>query len=107
MRRPPLLPHPAYQIVDSGLDETSCFFVDGDGQEVTHGYYFDEMSESYSSVSVPAFTKFQGGDFSFEPSRRKVSVRLGFHASYVALFGMSKKMIFSVQNHLAVLPNRR
>lgn len=78
VRRPPPLPRPVHQIVDSGLDETSCFFVDGDGQEVAHGYYFDELSKSYSSVSVPAYTKFEGGDFSFDSSRRKVGTPRGF-----------------------------
>lgn len=69
----PPLPHPVHQIIDSGLDETSCYFADGDGEEVTHGHYFDELSESHSSVSLPAYTIFEGGDFSFDPSRRKVA----------------------------------
>ena len=34
------MPH---QVVDSGLDETSCFFVDEDGEEVTHGHYYEEL----------------------------------------------------------------
>lgn len=34
------MPH---QVVDSGLDETSCFFADGDGEEVTHGHYYEEL----------------------------------------------------------------
>ncbi|CAM9771338.1 unnamed protein product, partial [Sphacelaria rigidula] len=31
------------QIVDSGLDETHCYFVDEGGEEVEHGYLFDEI----------------------------------------------------------------
>ncbi|CAN0535588.1 unnamed protein product, partial [Laminaria digitata] len=31
------------QVLDSGLDETSCYFEDGDGLEVTHGYFFDRI----------------------------------------------------------------
>lgn len=27
--------------MDSGLDETSCFFADDDGLEVEHGHLFD------------------------------------------------------------------
>lgn len=74
-----LVPHPVRQIVDSGLDETSCYFADEDGEEVTHGYYFDEFSESYTSVSLPAYQKFDGGDFSFDSSRRKVSDRAAYY----------------------------
>eukprot|EP00903_Cladosiphon_okamuranus_P015158 g14016.t1 len=75
------------QIVDSGLDETSCFFADGDGRQVTHGYYFEELSESlpvitsegeafsYTALGYPDTFRvdaFQGGDFSFDLSRRKI-----------------------------------
>lgn len=31
------------QIVDTGLDETSCFFADGGGEEVAHGHYYEEL----------------------------------------------------------------
>ncbi|CAM9536300.1 unnamed protein product, partial [Laminaria digitata] len=31
------------QVIDSGVDETSCFFIDDDGQEVTHGHYYEEL----------------------------------------------------------------
>ncbi|CAN0460486.1 unnamed protein product, partial [Laminaria digitata] len=31
------------QVVDTGLDETSCYFEDGDGLEVTHGHYFEKF----------------------------------------------------------------
>ncbi|CAN0522044.1 unnamed protein product, partial [Scytosiphon promiscuus] len=31
------------QVVDSGVDETSCFFVDKDGEEVIHGHYYEEL----------------------------------------------------------------
>lgn len=79
---------PANQIIDSGLDETSCFFVDGDGQEVTHGYYFEEHSDvfyvptsegDYYYTSEGYYAQFdnkifEGGDFSFDLSRRKVGI---------------------------------
>lgn len=84
---------PANQVVDSGLDETSCFFADGDGQEVAHGYYFEELSEAlaiatsegnylyYTSQGFNPYTVrpdlFAGGDFSFDPSRRKVGILRG------------------------------
>lgn len=42
------MPH---QVVDSGLDETSCFFIDQDGQEVTHGHYYEELGLTPSSIS--------------------------------------------------------
>lgn len=96
---PALLPD---QVVDSGLDETSCFFADGDGQVMTHGYFFEELSDRqtyYTSQGNPAgtetygyysstfrFGQFEGGDFSFDLSRRKVRVRvnvLGVQASTV------------------------
>ncbi|CAN0316610.1 unnamed protein product, partial [Scytosiphon promiscuus] len=32
------------QIIDTGVDETSCYFIDDDGEEVDHGYYYDELS---------------------------------------------------------------
>lgn len=40
---------PAHQVVDTGLDETSCFFADGDGEEVTHGHYYEEIALRHSS----------------------------------------------------------
>ncbi|CBN77323.1 Peptidase S8 and S53, subtilisin, kexin, sedolisin [Ectocarpus siliculosus] len=63
------------QVIDSGLDETSCYFIDDSGEEVDHGYYFDELgraavySSSYSSDETA--TIFNGGDFSYYPERRK------------------------------------
>jgi len=62
------------------LDETSCYFIDGDGQEVEHGYFFDELSEGsyYLSSGSETFTSkiniFTGGDFFFDSSRRKVRI---------------------------------
>ncbi|CAN0390119.1 unnamed protein product, partial [Pylaiella littoralis] len=36
------------QVVDSGLDESSCFFAhDATGDQVTHGYYFDDLGFNY------------------------------------------------------------
>ncbi|CAN0198353.1 unnamed protein product [Ectocarpus sp. 6 AP-2014] len=64
------------QVIDSGLDETSCYFIDDSGEEVDHGYYFDELgraavySSSYSSDETA--TIFNGGDFSYYPERRKI-----------------------------------
>lgn len=66
------------QVVDSGLNETSCFFADGDGGEVAHGHYFEEVGStnayfSSDSVSSSKFVKvFDGGDFTYDSSRRKV-----------------------------------
>lgn len=62
------------QIIDTGLDETSCFFVDDDGEEVQHGYYFDELSAAVvtaTSVTDP-HSIFSGGNFTYYPERRKV-----------------------------------
>lgn len=76
------LAHPAHQIIDTGLDETSCFFADGDGQEVTHGHYFEELSEScYSTVegNLLPYNDFQDGDFTFDLSRRKVGILRDCH----------------------------
>lgn len=67
------------QIVDSGLNETSCFFADGDGKGVEHGYYFEELGSSnpYFSSSSDSFSKFyglyDGGHFAYDSSRRKVT----------------------------------
>lgn len=71
---------PANQVTDSGLDETSCFFADGDGQEVVHGHYYEELSDVslyyYTSegeyYDAYRFKDFDGGNFYFDPSRRKV-----------------------------------
>lgn len=55
-------------MVDSGLDETSCFFIDEDGQEIPHGYYFEEMAfleEGTYFIST-------GGNSTYDLSRRKV-----------------------------------
>lgn len=38
----------SHQIIDTGLDETSCFFVhDEEGDQIPHGYYFDEISTNF------------------------------------------------------------
>lgn len=72
---------PAEQIIDTGLDETSCFFADGDGEDVTHGHYFEELSEKFTTITsqeeyygTVGFEEFEGGDFSFDLSRRKVGL---------------------------------
>lgn len=65
------------QVIDTGLDETSCFFIDDDGEEVDHGYYFDELAILSLSATSEAsesriFASFNDGDFSSYPERRKV-----------------------------------
>ncbi|CAM9132446.1 unnamed protein product, partial [Laminaria digitata] len=69
------------QVVDSGLDETSCFFADGDGQQVAHGHYYEELaliepsSSEDPASSEPVLSSplvFEGGDFPFSPDRRKI-----------------------------------
>ena len=45
------MPH---QVIDSGLDETSCFFIDDDGQEVTHGHYYEELGLKPLPPSYPS-----------------------------------------------------
>ena len=85
-----------HQVVDTGVDETSCFFADGDGDQLEHGYFYDEVGFALNATSSTAswlepseqvFTSsiaswlepseqvFTGGDFSFDLSRRKVSRR--------------------------------
>ncbi|CAM9375513.1 unnamed protein product, partial [Sphacelaria rigidula] len=59
------------QIVDSGLDETHCFFIDEDGEEVEHGYLFDEVGV-YGPSSSEFATMASGGYFPFDLSRRKI-----------------------------------
>ncbi|CAN0597839.1 unnamed protein product, partial [Laminaria digitata] len=39
------------QVVDTGLDETSCYFIDADGEEVPHGHYFEELGVEPESSS--------------------------------------------------------
>lgn len=89
---------PVNQIIDTGLDETSCYFADEDGEEVTHGYYWEELSEDYYVVTsqgmyyqvtsqgyylaTDRYRLFQGGDFSYDLSRRKV----GEHTDRMIVF---------------------
>lgn len=67
-------------MVDTGLDYSSCFFIDEDGEEVRHGFYFDEIglpddfySATASSSTFSARAVFNGGDFHADINRRKVS----------------------------------
>ena len=58
-------------MVDSGLDETSCFFADHDGLQVEHGHVFDGLrldSDGYGSVV------FEDYSFAYDMSRRKVGL---------------------------------
>ncbi|CAM9317023.1 unnamed protein product [Discosporangium mesarthrocarpum] len=54
-------------IVDTGLDETSCFFADEDGVEVEHGYFYEEILESGGEILV-----LPGDFFPYDLSRRKI-----------------------------------
>lgn len=59
----------ACQVVDSGLDETSCFFADDDGLQVEHGHLFEGYrNESDGSVSIVL----EDYSFAYDMSRRKV-----------------------------------
>lgn len=60
----------SFQVIDSGLDETSCFFLDDDGEEIEHGYYFEELAMASSGTAAVIF---KGGDFPVDLTRRKVS----------------------------------
>ncbi|CAM9635784.1 unnamed protein product [Ectocarpus sp. 4 AP-2014] len=60
------------QVVDTGLDETSCFFIDDGGEEVDHGYYFEELFVSSSSSQLFYIPLFEAGDFTYTEERRKV-----------------------------------
>lgn len=57
------------QMVDSGLDETSCFFADDDGVQVKHGHIYDGVQvEDDGNIS----TALRNPSFQFDMSRRKV-----------------------------------
>lgn len=55
--------------MDSGLDETSCYFVDDDGLQVEHGHLFLGLRQGADdTVSLV-----RGEDsFAYDMSRRKV-----------------------------------
>ncbi|CAM9894313.1 unnamed protein product [Scytosiphon promiscuus] len=64
------------QIVDRGLDETSCYFADDDGLQVEHGYlYLGVREEGDGNVSLVL----GNSSFPYDMSRRKV-------VQYVELF---------------------
>lgn len=78
--RTPFLPS-LRQIVDTGLDYNSCFFVDEDGEEVEHGHFFEEIGVEASALSSwsptfkitpPIAQVFTGGNFNYNLDRRKV-----------------------------------
>lgn len=56
------------QIVDSGLDQESCFFRDEDGERVDGGHYYDEVAAG-SDYFLVTFT---GGYYPHDLTRRKV-----------------------------------
>lgn len=67
------------QVVDTGLNETSCFFADGDGKTIQHGHYFQDVGTTnprFTSSSDVSWSRFRtvedGGDFTHFPDRRKV-----------------------------------
>ncbi|CAN0227366.1 unnamed protein product [Scytosiphon promiscuus] len=64
------------QIVDTGLDETSCFFADDDGRQVEHGYVFlGGVPGADGNISLVP-----GNDsYTYDMSRRKV-------VQYIELF---------------------
>lgn len=60
--------HERVQIVDSGLDETMCFFADEDGGHVEHGYMFTGVQTLAFGILAPVAGHF----FPYDLSRRKV-----------------------------------
>ncbi|CAM9691381.1 unnamed protein product [Scytosiphon promiscuus] len=54
------------QVIDSGLDETSCFFAnDESGEEVMHGHYFEEWGitvdlDAYAYISSDDSSRWSG-----------------------------------------------
>ncbi|CAM9966840.1 unnamed protein product [Scytosiphon promiscuus] len=64
------------QIVDTGLDETSCYFADDDGAQVEHGHVFDGLRiEADGNVSLVL----ENYSYAYDMSRRKV-------VQYIELF---------------------
>ena len=60
--------------MDTGLDETSCFFIDDSGEKIEHGYYFDNIElNGEESSATTAEVDFTGGYFPFDLTRRKVN----------------------------------
>ena len=60
--------------MDTGLDETSCFFADDDGLQVEHGHVFDGFRQEPDGNVSPVL-----GDssFAYDMSRRKVCLGCG------------------------------
>lgn len=58
-------------MIDSGLDEESCYFADGDGGTVERGYFFQEIAIISDTSVAPMFN---GGYFPQDPDRRKVAL---------------------------------
>lgn len=84
------------QVIDSGLDEESCFFTDGDGDTVERGYFFEEIAIISDTSVSPLFT---GGYFPHDPDRRKV-------ARYVYLTVLLLRLLLLIQQ-LLYLPTTR
>ena len=68
------------QVIDTGLDETLCFFIDDDGEKIEHGHYLEELRLIYPSHPTSSSTReyaiFEGGYFPHFPTRRKVTKRI-------------------------------
>lgn len=56
------------QVVDSGVDEASCFFVDHSGEPVKHGYLFEGIRWTANGSLTEALSS----SLQFDMSRRKV-----------------------------------
>lgn len=60
--------------MDSGLDETSCFFLDEDGLQVEHGTFFDGIegvADTMKDFNVELLPT--AGPFPYDLQRRKVN----------------------------------
>lgn len=60
------------QVVDSGLDQESCFFRDEDGVHVEGGHYYDEIAIGDNFFLVD----FDGGYYPYDLERRKVFMHI-------------------------------
>lgn len=76
------------RLLCTGVDETSCFFVDDDGEEVEHGYYFDEVGFAGEVRPDNAEVIFSGGSFPYDLTRRKVKFARAL-CSYPTYFSLA------------------
>lgn len=71
------------KVVDTGLDESSCFFAhDEAGDHVTHGYYFDEWGINFPITYYAGVSNDDGADDDNSgrprPNSQRSSSRGGF-----------------------------